>query len=157
MASKKSKPERFAGLPIKVLHSPNYIRLSAHAKVLLMDIRLQFNGYNNGNLIATWSHMERRGWKSKETLNQALAELLHYGFIERTRKGKRIGGKHHPSLYALTWESIHDCGKGYPARLIPSHAWSEAREPWQRPRRPRRQTDSKIPKNGNRTGQERCA
>lgn len=140
MSKKRGKTpyeQRYAGLPLMLLHHRNYTRLSYPAKALLTDLCMQFNGYNNGNIIATWSHMEQRGWRSKETLNLALQELLHYGFIHCTRKGKRIGGAHHPSLYALGWEPVHDCGKGFSATLRPSNGWKQEHEPWSRPRRPR--------------------
>jgi hypothetical protein len=85
--------------------SPNYRALSAHAVKLLNDLGLQFRGANNGDLSAAWKIMQLRGWRSRDTLGRALAELLHFGLIEKTRQG----GLNHCSLYALTWHAIDEC------------------------------------------------
>ena len=95
----------YLALPHAVLASVNYRMLSAHAVKLLCDLGSQFKGSNNGDLCATWSLMHARGWKSRDTLGHALAELLHFGLIERTRQG----GMHQCNLYALTWHAIDDC------------------------------------------------
>lgn len=132
---------RFAGFPFDVLKSKNYSLLSAYGKALLIDLRMQYNGYNNGDLDCTWSRMSKqRCWRSKETLNHAIQELVYYGFIVRTRKGKRVGGTHYPSLYAITWESIDDVPKqGVRATRMASGEWRTARERWEPPKRQRRQ------------------
>ncbi|MHB1799619.1 MAG: hypothetical protein ACYCUI_15195 [Vulcanimicrobiaceae bacterium] len=95
----------FFALPNAVLESPNYRMLSAHAVKLLCDLGAQYRGANNGDLSATWSIMHARGWRSRDTLGRAMAELLHFGLIERTRQG----GMHQCSLFALTWQAIDDC------------------------------------------------
>jgi hypothetical protein len=79
--------------------------LSSHAIKLLNDLGLQYNGKNNGDLCATWSIMEMRGWKSSSTLYKAINELLGHGFICKSRQG----GRHKPTLYALTWNNINEC------------------------------------------------
>lgn len=91
--------------PHAVMASPNYRALSAHAVKLLNDLGLQFRGANNGDLSAAWKIMQPRGWRSRDTLGRALAELLHFGMIEKTRQG----GLNHCSLYALTWLAIDEC------------------------------------------------
>ena len=87
----------FFALPNAVLDSSNYRMLSAQAVKLLCDLGGQYRGTNNGDLSATWRLMHARGWKSRDTLGHALAELLHFGLIERTRQG----GLHRCNLYAL--------------------------------------------------------
>ena len=117
----------FFALPHAVLDSPNFRMLSAQAVKLLCDLGRQFRGTNNGDLTATWSLMHGRGWKSRDTLGKALAELLHFGMIEQTRQG----GLHRCSLYALTWRAIDEC-KGQldvtPTR-VPSGKWHQRCEP----------------------------
>jgi len=93
------------GLPHAVMDSPNYRALHAHAVKLLNDLGRQFRGYNNGDMSAAWRLMQPRGWKSRDTLARALAELLHFGMIEKTRQG----GLNRCSLYALTWHKIDEC------------------------------------------------
>lgn len=136
--------KRFAGFPFEMLECLNYTRLSTRGKALLLDLRMQFKGSQNGNIDATWSRLSKQDcWNSKETLNLAIQELLHYGFITRTRKGKRIGGKHYPSLYALSWEPINDLPRqGIAPTLTASHAWHAAKPKWQPPKRIRKR---KIP------------
>ncbi len=121
------------GLPHAVLNSPNYKLLSAHAVKLLCDLGAQFKGYNNGDQCATWSLMHARGWRSRDTLGKALAELLHYGMIEQTRQG----GLHRCSLYALTWHAIDECkGKlDCAATRVASGKWRQPSAPLARAER----------------------
>ena len=61
--------------------------------------------------------MSKRGWKSKDTLSKALAELRDKDWIEVTRQG----GRHSPSLYAVTFYAIHSrCSQQnrYPAHRV---------------------------------------
>ena len=89
----------FAALPHRLLESQVFIGLSAHAVKLLNDLLAQFKGYNNGDLCLAWSIMEKRGWKSRDTLNKARKELLAVELIMITRCGDRK----RPHLYALTF------------------------------------------------------
>ena len=102
--NRRAKGQYF-GLPHAVMASSNYVKLSAHAVKLLNDLGLQFNGKNNGDLCATWSIMKKRGWKSSSTLHKAVKELTYYGFIVKSRQG----GRHKPTLYAFTWNSVDEC------------------------------------------------
>lgn len=97
---------RFFGIPAAVLDSDNYKAMSFKARALLLDLGSQYRGHNNGDLAAAWSIMKRRGWKSKDTLQRALRELLEAGMIEQTR----WGGLHCCSLYGVTWLAIDECG-----------------------------------------------
>ena len=120
---KKSKgPEaRHLALPYLLLQSEKFIALSPKAVKLLCDIGMEFNGFNNGNLSATWSVLRKRGWVSKDTLNNALQELLRFGMIEKTRQG----GLHQCSLFALTWRGIDPCKVNLECKpsKVPSGLW----------------------------------
>jgi len=94
--------KRYFGIPYSVTESVNFIQMSAAANKLIIDLGRQFYGRNNGDLCSTWSLMRERGWRSKETLNDALAELRHYGMIVQTQ----YGGLNRPSLYALSWLKV---------------------------------------------------
>ena len=126
----------FFALPNAVLDSSNYRMLSAQAVKLLCDLGGQYRGTNNGDLSATWRLMHARGWKSRDTLGHALAELLHFGLIERTRQG----GLHRCNLYALTWHPIDEC-KGKldcaPTR-VPSGKWRQPQVAMPKPERKNR-------------------
>ncbi len=105
-AQAKREGGGFAPLPYVVLRSHSYSRLSPHAVKLLFDLLAQYNGGNNGDLSPAWTLMQPRGWRSRETLNKALKELLAGGWLELTRQG----GRHKASLYAVTFYAIDDCG-----------------------------------------------
>lgn len=121
---------RFALLPHAVLDSANFIALSAPAVRLLLDFARQYNGHsNNGDLAAPWSQMQRRGWRSRDTLARALAELQHFGMIERCAQG----GMHRPNLYAISWAAIDPCkGKlDVAATTVPSGKWRQSVGPFE--------------------------
>jgi hypothetical protein len=98
----RAKGHGFLQIPNQVLDSQNFLKLTPKACKLLLDIATQYRGLNNGDLQAAFTLMKKRGWHSKATLAQALAELLYYGFIGQARQG----GKHLCSLFYLTWRNI---------------------------------------------------
>lgn len=96
----------FLAVPRDVLNSTAFLSLSLKSRALLLDLGVQYRGNNNGDLAAPWSYMRGRGWKSRQTVDRALLELLAAGFIEKTKQG----GLHCPNLYALGWLPIDECG-----------------------------------------------
>jgi hypothetical protein len=95
----------YAPLYYCVTRSQAFANLSAHANKLINEFLSQYNGSNNGDFSATFSLMQKRGWKSKGTLNRAIKELIESGFIEVSRQG----GRHLCSLYALTFYAVDEC------------------------------------------------
>ena len=93
-------------MPHVVLRSASFSRLSGHAVKLLMDLVAQYKGDNNGDLCTAWTLMQKRGWRSRDTLNKARRELLAGEWIMVARQG----GRHKPTLYALTFYAIDECG-----------------------------------------------
>lgn len=138
----------YLGLPHAVMEAPNFRTLSAHAVKLLLDLGFQFRGANNGDLSAAWKLMQARGWRSRDTLGRALAELLHFGLIEKTRQG----GLNQCSLFALTWLAVDECrGKlDVPATGVASKQWREPRPPM--PKRVRKNTLPSPPSGSDRHG-----
>lgn len=124
---------RFIALPYRCLSHTNFSRLTAKANKLFIDIAMQYNGHNNGDLCAAFTLMKGREWRSKETLYLAINELVHYGWIELTKKGERLGKR--PNLYALTFQSIDECdGKlDVKATEKPSGLWLKSYDKWVRP------------------------
>jgi hypothetical protein len=100
-------PGQHLAVPGAVLHSLAFVGLSAHAVKLLFDMAAQFKGNNNGDLCAAWKVMQKRGWKSEDTLNKAKKELVAAKMIAETRKG---GFPNRTTLYGLTWFKLDDCG-----------------------------------------------
>lgn len=115
---------RFIRIPYDAWRSPAFASLTPHALKLLIDIAGCYNGKNNGDLSAAFSVLSReRYWKSRDTLGKAVAELLRTGFLIRTRRGKRLCGKHEPSLYAVTWWAIDPSDKHNMQTATPPHNW----------------------------------
>ena len=97
---------QFLPLSLTALQSGALANVSPHGCKLLLDICSQWRLGHNGDLSTTWSIMQARGWKSKETLNKSLKELCASGLIILTRQG----GRHLCSLYGLGWLAIDECG-----------------------------------------------
>lgn len=147
----------FLRMPHAVMKSPNYLQLSAHACKLLYDLAVQYRGNNNGDLCAAWTLMERRGWRSRDTLGRSLKELRHYGLIELTRQG----GLNRPNLYAITWQPIDDCGGklDVPPSRVASGAWKSTVPPYERcPQEPGKLQDQhaeRVDRHGGRVSESK--
>ena len=109
-SSKKYNPSRKAYKAktqgfrvVEGVESAAYERLSPHAVWVLMEFYRKFNGFNRNNL--TLSYKEMRGKIAEGTYNNAIWELLGFGFIERVRLGRL---ERNSSLYALTnkWKKL---------------------------------------------------
>lgn len=112
---------RFLLLPHLVLHSPQFHALSSSAVKLLLDVAVQYNGKNNGDLCAAWKIMQPKGWRSEATLNRAKKELLEAGFIAETRKGRL---PNLCSLYGITWQPLNPHPKyDIGPQGFPMYAW----------------------------------
>lgn len=124
------------GLPKTVIRHSNFCLLSAYSNKLLIDLGEQYNGFNNGDLCATWVFMKKRGWKSRDTLNDSLSELKHFCLITLTQEG----GLNRPSLYALTWNKIDKASKESKWKVGDRPAnWNESKQPFIKPSAKRRQ------------------
>lgn len=109
MAEKKQKRpvEAIGGLygaiPHAVLDSTAFKGASYPVKALLFDLMRQHSGNNNGHLHLSFSWLASRGWKSRDVIQRARAELIERGLLIQTRQGGlNIGA----SRYALTWLHI---------------------------------------------------
>lgn len=105
------------------------MNLSYHGKRLFLDMLSKYNGFNNGDLSFTWRQAKIHGWKSKQTHEKAIKELLKHKILIKTRQG----GKNKCCLYALTLYAIDDVkGKfdhGIKATTTPTGGWSTAISP----------------------------
>ena len=95
----RARKERYIVLPNQCIASDNFASMSPHANKLFLDLASQYTGYNNGDLNMVWPDMQKRGWKSKETWNNARIELLDRGWIVKTRQG----WNNRCSLYGFTF------------------------------------------------------
>ncbi len=99
----------FIALPWSVIDSAAYMKLSPHAKCLLIDAARQFVRDNNGRLLLSMRYLKTRGWNSCSMVSKAKKELLDGGFLFETVKGHR---PNKASWYAITWQTL-DKLKGY--------------------------------------------
>lgn len=112
MNSRKQKSRAtkasFLALPHAVMRHPDFAESSPRATKLLLDIAVEYNGKNNGDLNAALSRLQCRGWNSSSQLAKAKKELLERGLIVETRMGGLGIG---PSLYAVTWLDLNESRK----------------------------------------------
>lgn len=93
----------YGALPHNVMDSVAYTGASMPAKALLNEAIRQHSGNNNGRLQLSYSWLKKRGWKSRDVIQRAKAELLERKLIIKTRQGGLNLG---PSWYAVTWLQI---------------------------------------------------
>lgn len=105
-AVKKRDSGSFIAFPLSVMNGKAYLSLNSYARMLLVDLAVQYRGNNNGDLSMAFKQMKLRGWKSEATLNKAKRALLEVGLIEETRKGAR---PNKCSLFGLTWHALDEC------------------------------------------------
>ena len=133
-AKGRKESGRFTALPHRCLDHENFTNMTHKGVRLFIDVAAQYNGHNNGDLCITFSMMKKRGWGSKQTLYLAIDELLHYGWIVRTR----IGGLNKtPHLYVLTFHSIDECGGKLDIKptKVASGNWKNVIDKWVKPER----------------------
>lgn len=117
MARDPGKPkERFVGIPFRVANSAPFAALSAYEVKFIFDLLTQYNGRNNGALSPTHSLLKNRGW-AKGTLHRTFTSCEAKGWVVVTRKGWKQRGK--PTLVAITWLAIDDCGIDYDDGIKP--------------------------------------
>ena len=100
---------RFVAFPHAVMKTEDYTGLSYKSKALLLDIALQYNGRNNGDLTVALAVLRNRGWKRQATISEAVKELLDADLIIRTREGQFRNPHSQCALYAITWQPIDEC------------------------------------------------
>jgi hypothetical protein len=97
------------GLPHVVTNCPDFRQLSPTAFKVLIMVANQYNGFNNGDLQATFNLAKEWGIGSQQTLSKAIKELLEVNLIMKTREGMFQNPGRKCSLYAITWQKIDEC------------------------------------------------
>lgn len=106
---KRSDAGQYFVIPHHIMDYPDWQRLTPNAIRLLLELLKQYNGRNNGDFTAAWTIMQKRGFHSQTTLNDALKCLMDLQYIIRTREGRFCNPGKRCALYAVTWLPIHDC------------------------------------------------
>ena len=101
----RQSTKSFVMFPHELLEHVSVSHLSPRGAKLLLDIAVQYNGHNNGDLCAPLSLMKKRSWNSSDQLFKARKELVDRGLIATSRQG----GLNKCSLFALTWFQIDEC------------------------------------------------
>ncbi|MGO3029129.1 hypothetical protein [Pseudomonas helleri] len=118
MAIKKNKGFKPKARPFAMMlwtmgQSAAYRSLSFTARGVLMELHMQYNGSNNGDLSATRTMAKEWGVSSPNILQKALKDLLDGDWIIQTRSSHFSRHGSRCALYALSWYAIDDCpGKG---------------------------------------------
>lgn len=77
--------------------------LRASSRVVYIEIKAQYNGYNNGRIMASERFLAARTGLAKNTVSRALEELQAKGFLAATKQGSLgVEGKGHGSNWRLT-------------------------------------------------------
>lgn len=92
---------RYIRITETVFESVAFRTLPGSAAKLWLDLRAQFYGSNNGQLMLTPKVVERRGWNSPVKLIRARDILLERGLIKYVRKCSP-NQFHRASLFAFT-------------------------------------------------------
>lgn len=108
-SGQKWSKTQFMGVPMNVLRSLAYIKLSNSAARLFFDLYGQYKGNNNGDFTASFAVMKQFGWRSKDTLRFALQELLESELIIETRQGLFNSNHSQCALYGVTFKPIDTC------------------------------------------------
>lgn len=134
MARPQKTKERFIGIPYRIAATAQFGDLSAYETKFLMDLLFQYNGRNNGALSPTFSLLHKRNW-AKGTLHRTFVSCEAKGWVVVTRRGWKQRGK--PTLVALTWRGIDECGIDYDEGIKPSpvplNYWCLDRRAWTHP------------------------
>ena len=133
MAKKNSKwsKDPFILIPHPILKSVAYINLGSWARTLLIELILQHNGKNNGDLSAPYSLMKQRGFNSSGTLSKAGKELQKNGLIQITKLPRKTGTTFEMTkLVALTWLPIDECTDKFGNYKLEVSATTSASNKW---------------------------
>ena len=91
------------------MRSADYKSIGGNAVKVLLWLAHAYRGNNNGDLSATHSQAKDWGIRGKDTLTNAINQLVTAGLIVRTREGRFTNPGGCCALYALTWESVDEC------------------------------------------------
>lgn len=109
-AKGRNGKSRYASIPHAVMDHPDFRGLSGSAQKVLMILLRQYNGFNNGDLSATFEQAQEWGIGGKGRWQRALKELQERDLIRLTRPGMFGYAGKHCALYAVTWHAVDECG-----------------------------------------------
>jgi hypothetical protein len=117
----RNSDHQYWPLPYSMAQSQAFRLLSGSAVKVLIELRVRFNGHNNGRISLSLDEAATLLAMSKSTVKRALEELLKVGFIRLAKRGVFYGRR------ASEWEMTFESRDGQPA----THEWKQ----WQAPAR----------------------
>jgi hypothetical protein len=60
-------------------------------KVIYIELKRNYNGFNNGELIASYKFLRRKYGYGYGSISKAIKQLIEFRFIELVRKGELAG------------------------------------------------------------------
>lgn len=100
-------PSRFVKLDHYVLNSPAYQSLKPAARALHVELRLRFNGSNNGRITLSIREAAGELHIAPDTASKAFKQLQETGFIKCRQKGSFNYKSRHASEWILTEENYN--------------------------------------------------
>jgi hypothetical protein len=97
----RSKTEQYIYVPYGFLKSKAWHSLSGGAVKIFWELRIKYNGFNNGRLSLSCQNAADTLKLSKSTVSRAFRELEDKGFIIKTTQGvfcKGLASEYHISL-----------------------------------------------------------
>lgn len=111
----------YAAIEHRVIDSPAFADLRPSSVLLLLLMTRQLTKENNGHLHAAFKWCSKYGIGSEHTLRDAIAQLIAYGLIYRTRSHGANGAW---AKYAVTWLPIKQREGLFLAGFTPN-AWRD--------------------------------
>jgi len=100
---KRGSTTPFAMLGRKLLRSEEWVAIGKVGRDIYTELKLNYNGYNNGKLIATYGYLRKKYTYGFGQLSKGYKLLEKHGLIVRTQIGELEGlsGKK-PNTFKLT-------------------------------------------------------
>jgi hypothetical protein len=107
---------RWVAHPDALIRTLRELSLTARRILDTLEIEhCRHSGKENGNLICTYSDLERAG-VDRTRIRKALDELVSFGLVEITRLGRRsYADLRNPTLYRITYLRTFKNGQETPA------------------------------------------
>lgn len=92
-SQKKKKPKSTPFILIEktLLKSNEWAKLSSIARDLYLELKCNYNGYNNGQLIASYTYIRKKYGYGYGTISKGFRELISNDFISQTQRGELAG------------------------------------------------------------------
>lgn len=88
---KRKQKNPFILIEKRLLDAPEWILIGKVGRDLYLELKRNFNGYNNGNLICAYTFMRNKYRYGYKTISKGLKALQEHQFIEMIERGELEG------------------------------------------------------------------